>query len=220
LENLYENKNIKLNDFLSCIYYFLKIIEMALFKSYSTLFNNFIYKIQYILVIIGKKYDLINKYFDMKDNEIISQKDLMKNKSANGIIEFQNEISNDNHNNFVKNNTMGNSTSFEIYKKNILQNSFVIYIMFFVVGAGWALINVNSYPMMVEMSSSKNIGKYTGLYYTASMIAQSVTPILLGAIIAFVPSITLKHLFVYAGIMAMIAFILILFFKETPKAFL
>ena len=128
LEKLYENKNIKLNDFLSCIYYFLKIIEMALFKSYSTLFNNFIYKIQYILVIIGKKYDLINKYFDMKDNEIISQKDLMKNKSANGIIEFQNEISNDNHNNFVKNNTMGNSTSFEIYKKNILQNSFVIYI--------------------------------------------------------------------------------------------
>ena len=96
-------------------------------------------------------------------------------------------------------------------------NSFVIYIMFFVVGAGWALINVNSYPMMVEMSSSKNIGKYTGLYYTASMIAQSVTPILLGAIIAFVPSITLKHLFVYAGIMAMIAFILILFFKENKE---
>ena len=96
-------------------------------------------------------------------------------------------------------------------------NSFIIYIMFFIVGAGWALINVNSYPMMVEMSSSKNIGKYTGLYYTASMIAQSVTPILLGAIIAFVPSITLKHLFVYAGIMAMIAFILILFFKENKE---
>ncbi len=96
-------------------------------------------------------------------------------------------------------------------------NSFIIYIMFFVVGAGWALINVNSYPMMVEMSSSKNIGKYTGLYYTASMIAQSVTPILLGAIIAFVPSITLKHLFIYAGIMAMIAFILILFFKENKE---
>ncbi len=96
-------------------------------------------------------------------------------------------------------------------------NSFVIYIMFFMVGAGWALINVNSYPMMVEMSSSKNIGKYTGLYYTASMIAQSVTPILLGAIIAFVPSITLKHLFVYAGIMAMIALILILFFKENKE---
>jgi MFS family permease len=82
---------------------------------------------------------------------------------------------------------------------------------------GWALINVNSYPMMVEMSSSKNIGKYTGLYYTASMIAQSVTPILLGAIIAFVPSITLKHLFVYAGIMAMIALVLILFFKENKE---
>ena len=96
-------------------------------------------------------------------------------------------------------------------------NSAVIYIMFFVVGVGWALINVNSYPMMVEMSSSKNIGKYTGMYYTASMIAQSVTPILLGAIIAFIPSITLKHLFVYAGIMAIIALILIFFFKENKE---
>jgi MFS family permease len=88
-------------------------------------------------------------------------------------------------------------------------NSFLIYIMFFLVGVGWALINVNSYPMMVEMSSSKNIGKYTGFYYTASMIAQSATPILLGAIIAFIPSVTLSHLFMYSSIMALIALVLI-----------
>ncbi|MCR5113543.1 MAG: MFS transporter [Acholeplasmatales bacterium] len=96
----------------------------------------------------------------------------------------------------------------------IKSNSFIIYIMFFLVGTGWALINVNSYPMMVEMSSSKNIGKFTGMYYTASMIAQSVTPILLGGIIAFIPSVTLRHLFIYAAIMALIALILIIFFKE------
>lgn len=96
-------------------------------------------------------------------------------------------------------------------------NSFLIYIMFFLVGTGWALINVNSYPMMVEMSSSKNIGKYTGYYYTASMIAQSVTPILLGAIIAFIPTITLSHLFLYSSIMALCALILIIFFKENRE---
>lgn len=94
---------------------------------------------------------------------------------------------------------------------------FIIYIMFFLVGVGWALINVNSYPMMVEMSSSKNIGKYTGLYYTSSMIAQSVTPILLGAIIAFVPDVSLRNLFLYSAIMALLAVLVIIFFKENKN---
>ena len=89
-----------------------------------------------------------------------------------------------------------------------------IYLCFVILGIGWALINVNSYPMMVEMSTSSEIGKYTGLYYTASMIAQSVTPILFGGIIAFVPSITLKHLFLYSTIMAVLAFAVTLLFKE------
>ena len=92
--------------------------------------------------------------------------------------------------------------------------SAIIYLYFVLLGIGWALINVNSYPMMVEMSSRGNIGKYTGYYYTASMLAQSFTPILLGAIIAFVPSITLKHLFLYSTIMAILAFAVTMLFKE------
>ena len=92
--------------------------------------------------------------------------------------------------------------------------SAIIYLYFVLLGIGWALINVNSYPMMVEMSSRGNIGKYTGYYYTASMLAQSFTPILLGAIIAFVPSITLKHLFLYSTVMAILAFVVTMFFKE------
>lgn len=90
----------------------------------------------------------------------------------------------------------------------------VIYFYFVLVGVGWALINVNSYPMMVEMSSSKDIGKYTGLYYTASMLAQSFTPILMGAIIAFVPGVTLKQLFLYSTIVAALALIVFVLFKE------
>ena len=84
-------------------------------------------------------------------------------------------------------------------------------------GIGWALINVNSYPMMVEMSDRGNIGKYTGYYYTSSMLAQSFTPILLGAIIAFVPEITLRHLFLYSTIMAVLAFVVIFMFKENKN---
>jgi MFS family permease len=71
--------------------------------------------------------------------------------------------------------------------------------------------------MMVEMSSSGNIGKYTGYYYTASMLAQSFTPILMGGIIAFVPSITLRHLFLYSSIMAVLAFVVMCFFKENKN---
>ena len=69
--------------------------------------------------------------------------------------------------------------------------SAVIYLYFVLLGVGWALINVNSYPMMVEMSTRGNIGKYTGFYYTSSMLAQSFTPILLGAIIAFAKNISI-----------------------------
>ena len=100
---------------------------------------------------------------------------------------------------------------------NFKAPSAIVYLWFVLLGIGWALINVNSYPMMVEMSSRGNIGKYTGFYYTASMLAQSFTPILLGAIIAFVPSITLRHLFLYSTAMAVLAFIVLFLFKENKE---
>ena len=62
LEKLFEDTNIKPNILLTCVYYFLKSIEITVFNSYSSLFNNFIYKIQYILVQIDKKYNIINKW--------------------------------------------------------------------------------------------------------------------------------------------------------------
>lgn len=55
-----------------------------------------------------------------------------------------------------------------------------LIILFAVAGVGWAIINVNSYPMFVELSTNKNLGKFTGYYYTASQIAQSITPIIIG----------------------------------------
>lgn len=58
--------------------------------------------------------------------------------------------------------------------------TFMTYISFAIMGVGWAFINVNSLPMVVEMSKIGDIGKYTGTYYTASMSAQIMTPILSG----------------------------------------
>ncbi|MFH0993526.1 MAG: MFS transporter, partial [bacterium] len=56
----------------------------------------------------------------------------------------------------------------------------LMYVIFAMTGVGWATINVNSYPMVVELSKGSNVGKYTGYYYSFSMAAQILTPILSG----------------------------------------
>ncbi len=66
--------------------------------------------------------------------------------------------------------------------KFITSNSspILMYPLFALAGIGWATINVNSFPMVVELSKGGDVGKYTGYYYTASMAAQIVAPILSG----------------------------------------
>lgn len=76
--------------------------------------------------------------------------------------------------------------------------------MFCLAGIGWATINVNSFPMVVEMCSGADVGKYTGYYYTASMAAQSLTPMLSGF---FMDKVAKTSLFPYAAIFVALAFI-------------
>lgn len=61
-------------------------------------------------------------------------------------------------------------------------STLVMYPIFALAGIGWATINVNSFPMVVELAKGGEVGKYTGYYYTASMAAQIVAPILSGAL--------------------------------------
>ena len=76
--------------------------------------------------------------------------------------------------------------------------------LFALAGIGWATINVNSFPMVVEMCSGADIGKYTGYYYTASMSAQIVTPMLSGALM---DGMGMTVLFPYAAVFAALAFV-------------
>ena len=69
--------------------------------------------------------------------------------------------------------------------------NFTANFFFALIGFGWASVGVNSLPMVVEMSKGSEIGKYTGLYYTFSMSAQIVTPILSGALLRYVSYSTL-----------------------------
>lgn len=79
------------------------------------------------------------------------------------------------------------------------------------VGFGWAAINVNSYPMVVEMAHGASIGKFTGYYYTFSMAGQIVTPVLSGA---FLEHVGYWTLFPYAAVFMALAFCTMLLVKH------
>ena len=86
-----------------------------------------------------------------------------------------------------------------------------VYACFVLMGFAWAAINVNSYPMVVEISKSGNVGKYTGYYYTFSMAAQIVTPIVSGWLLE---NVGYHTLFPYATVMAGLAFCTMLFVRH------
>lgn len=77
-----------------------------------------------------------------------------------------------------------------------------INIGFILIGIGWASISVNSLPMVVEICSLGDVGKYTGVYYTFSMAAQIFTPIFSGFLMQHV---SYRILFPYACIFTILA---------------
>lgn len=80
----------------------------------------------------------------------------------------------------------------------------IMNVFFAIIGFAWASIGVNSLPMVVEMCSAADVGKYTGYYYTFSMSAQVITPILSGFLLEH---ISYRVLFPYAVFFAALAFI-------------
>ena len=87
----------------------------------------------------------------------------------------------------------------------------VMFVVFALVGFAWAAINVNSLPMVVEMCKGSDIGKFTGYYYTASMAAQVVTPVLAGTLMR---QIDYRVLFPYAALFVALSFVTMLFVRH------
>lgn len=87
----------------------------------------------------------------------------------------------------------------------------LINVVFAFTGIGWAAISVNSYPMVVEMSKSGDVGKYTGLYYTFSMSAQIMTPILSGFLLE---NVSYRTLFPYSVIFSLLSLMTMLRVKH------
>ena len=92
---------------------------------------------------------------------------------------------------------------------NSYHSSMVIF--FAIIGFAWAAIGVNSFPMVVEMSTAGDVGKYTGLYYTFSMSAHVITPILSGFLLEHV---SYRTLFPYSVVFSAAAFFTMLMVKH------
>ena len=102
---------------------------------------------------------------------------------------------------------------FAAFLYTMISNEFspVLYLLFVLVGLAWASINVNSLPMVVEMCKGSEVGKFTGLYYTFSMSAQIMTPIVAGWLLE---NVDYKTLFPYAAIFVFCSFITMSFVKH------
>ena len=102
---------------------------------------------------------------------------------------------------------------FAAFGYTLVSNSFspILYVLFVLVGLAWASINVNSLPMVVEMCKGSEVGKFTGLYYTFSMSAQIMTPVVAGWLLE---NVSYRTLFPYAGIFVFASFITMLFVRH------
>ena len=87
----------------------------------------------------------------------------------------------------------------------------MMYAAFALVGLAWAAINVNSLPMVVEMCRGSDVGKFTGYYYTASMAAQVITPVLAGTLMKH---ISYQVLFPYAAFFVGLSFVTMCFVRH------
>lgn len=89
--------------------------------------------------------------------------------------------------------------------------NWIMDLVFALAGIGWATINVNSFPMVVEMCQGGDVGRYTGIYYTASMAAQTVTPMISGFLM---DRLGMRALFPYAAVFAGLAFFTMLLVRH------
>lgn len=88
----------------------------------------------------------------------------------------------------------------------------VLFSLFYLIaGFGLIIANVNTFPMVTELSTSQTVGQYTGYYYMATMSAQAITPFIGGLVMDYISN---SGLFVYSAICIAIAIVLMIFVKH------
>ena len=94
---------------------------------------------------------------------------------------------------------------------NALVPAALFALFYLISGFGLIIINVNTLPMVVELSTDATVGQYTGYYYVATMSAQAVTPMFAGMVMDAFED---KGLFIYSAIFIALSIILMAFVKH------
>ena len=94
---------------------------------------------------------------------------------------------------------------------NALVPAALFALFYLISGFGLIIINVNTLPMVVELSTDSTVGQYTGYYYVATMSAQAVTPMFAGLVM---DNISDRGLFIYSAIFIALSIILMAFVKH------
>ena len=92
----------------------------------------------------------------------------------------------------------------------------MLYVVWVIKGFGMSLVHNCSFPMIVELCSSKKIGQFTGYYYAASMAAQTVTPVLLGLLLTHLSLWGILP--VYSGVLLCVSFVVFTLLVKNIRA--
>jgi len=94
-------------------------------------------------------------------------------------------------------------------KLPLIGNFYTVSIILMIAGFAWALININSLPMVVDMTDDIHVGTFTGLYYLASTMAAIIGPNLNGWIIKLSGN-NYSLMMLFSPIFMLIAFIMMI----------
>ena len=95
--------------------------------------------------------------------------------------------------------------------KNAIVPAALFAVFYLIAGFGLIIANVNTFPMVTELSTAETVGQYTGYYYTATMSAQAITPFIAGLIMDNSKD---QMLFLYSAICIIVAIVLMLLVKH------
>ncbi|MBO5777791.1 MAG: MFS transporter [Clostridia bacterium] len=94
---------------------------------------------------------------------------------------------------------------------NVAIPSVLFTLFYLLAGFGLIIANVNTFPMVTELSTAETVGQYTGYYYVATMSAQAITPMIGGAVMDAGQD---KYLFLYSAVCIVVAIVLMCFVKH------
>ena len=94
---------------------------------------------------------------------------------------------------------------------NVAIPSVLFTLFYLLAGFGLIIANVNTFPMVTELSTAETVGQYTGYYYVATMSAQAITPMIGGAVMDVGQD---KYLFLYSAVCIVVAIVLMCFVKH------